>query len=110
MRPEYRGNFQPILQEDLTGRRLMVHQGAGPDCADSARQRRGGARLRQRTLETTNNLERGPVMTAPAISGNWNYPTKVKFGAGRIAELPTPVGELGMKRPLIVTDPAPPRC
>jgi len=44
-------------------------------------------------------------MTAPAIRGNWNYPTKVKFGAGRIAELPDACKELGMKRPLIVTDP-----
>ena len=44
-------------------------------------------------------------MTAPAIRGNWNYPTKVKFGAGRIAELPDACKGLGMKRPLIVTDP-----
>jgi alcohol dehydrogenase class IV len=44
-------------------------------------------------------------MTAPAIRGNWNSPTKVKFGAGRIAELPDACKELGMKRPLIVTDP-----
>jgi len=44
-------------------------------------------------------------MTAPAIRGNWNYPTKVRFGAGRIAELPDACNELGMKRPLIVTDP-----
>ncbi|MFM9841814.1 MAG: iron-containing alcohol dehydrogenase [Dongiaceae bacterium] len=44
-------------------------------------------------------------MTAPAIRGNWNYPTKVRFGAGRIAELPDACKELGMKRPLIVTDP-----
>jgi len=44
-------------------------------------------------------------MTAPAIRGNWNFPTKVRFGAGRIAELPDACKELGMKRPLIVTDP-----
>ena len=44
-------------------------------------------------------------MTAAAIRGNWNYPTKVRFGAGRIAELPEACKELGMKRPLIVTDP-----
>ncbi len=44
-------------------------------------------------------------MTAAAPRGNWNYPTKVKFGAGRIAELPDACKELGMKRPLIVTDP-----
>jgi alcohol dehydrogenase class IV len=42
---------------------------------------------------------------ASAIRGNWNYPTKVRFGAGRIAELPAACQELGMKRPLIVTDP-----
>ncbi|MGH6934556.1 MAG: iron-containing alcohol dehydrogenase, partial [Dongiaceae bacterium] len=42
---------------------------------------------------------------AAAIRGNWNYPTKVRFGAGRIAELPEACKELGMKRPLIVTDP-----
>ena len=44
-------------------------------------------------------------MTAAAPRGNWNYPTKVKFGAGRIAELPDACKELAMKRPLIVTDP-----
>jgi len=40
-----------------------------------------------------------------APRGNWNYPTKVRFGAGRIAELPDACKELGMKRPLLVTDP-----
>lgn len=37
--------------------------------------------------------------------GNWNYPTSVKFGCGRIAELPDHCKTLNMKRPLIVTDP-----
>lgn len=36
---------------------------------------------------------------------NWNYPTAVRFGAGRIAELPEACKALGMTRPLIVTDP-----
>lgn len=39
------------------------------------------------------------------MKGNWNYPTSVRFGAGRIAELPTACAELGMAKPLIVTDP-----
>ncbi|QQS11886.1 MAG: iron-containing alcohol dehydrogenase [Rhodospirillales bacterium] len=43
-------------------------------------------------------------MTA-ALVGNWNYPTTVKFGAGRIAELPGHCRALGFKRPLLVTDP-----
>jgi alcohol dehydrogenase class IV len=42
---------------------------------------------------------------AAALRGNWNYPTAVKFGAGRIAELPDMCKALGLKRPLIVTDP-----
>jgi len=38
------------------------------------------------------------------LSGNWNYPTTIRFGAGRITELPGTCRELGMKRPLLVTD------
>ena len=41
-----------------------------------------------------------------SISANWNYPTSIKFGAGRIKELPEHVKALGMKRPLLVTDKA----
>ncbi len=40
-----------------------------------------------------------------ALRGNWNYPTSIRFGAGRIAELPEAGSSLGMKRPLLVTDP-----
>lgn len=39
------------------------------------------------------------------LKGNWNYPTAIRFGAGRISELPEACRELGMKRPLLVTDP-----
>ncbi len=42
---------------------------------------------------------------AAALRGNWNYPTSVKFGCGRIAELADHCRALGMKRPLLVTDP-----
>ncbi|MDH5749874.1 MAG: iron-containing alcohol dehydrogenase [Rhodospirillales bacterium] len=38
-------------------------------------------------------------------SGNWNYPTAVRFGAGRISELADACRSLGMQRPLLVTDP-----
>ena len=37
--------------------------------------------------------------------GNWNYPTRVRFGAGRTSELPAACRELGITRPLLVTDP-----
>jgi alcohol dehydrogenase class IV len=40
-----------------------------------------------------------------SLRGNWNYPTAVRFGAGRIAELPAACRELGVARPLVVTDP-----
>ncbi|MGE3148936.1 MAG: iron-containing alcohol dehydrogenase [Pseudorhodoplanes sp.] len=39
------------------------------------------------------------------LRGNWNYPTSVWFGAGRISELPAAVQKAGMKNPLLVTDP-----
>ncbi|HEX7374447.1 MAG TPA: iron-containing alcohol dehydrogenase [Steroidobacteraceae bacterium] len=40
----------------------------------------------------------------PTLTGNWNYPTLVRFGAGRIVELPEHCRALGMQRPLLVTD------
>ena len=44
-------------------------------------------------------------MSTTHLRGNWNYPTPIRFGAGRIAELPDACRELGMTRPLLVTDP-----
>ena len=42
---------------------------------------------------------------AAALSGTWNYPTAMRFGAGRIAELPAACRAAGIARPLLVTDP-----
>ncbi len=36
---------------------------------------------------------------------NWNYPTSIRFGVGRIRELGDACVALGVARPLIVTDP-----
>src|SRR5277367_695747 len=38
------------------------------------------------------------------LRGNWNYPTTIWAGPGRIAELAKACATVGMKRPLIVTD------
>ncbi len=38
------------------------------------------------------------------LKANWNYPTKVWHGPGRIGELPAACAVLGIKRPLLVTD------
>ena len=38
-------------------------------------------------------------------SANWNYPTNVKVGAGRIGELADLCKSMGMKSPLVITDP-----
>jgi len=40
-----------------------------------------------------------------SLTGNWNYPTSVRFGPGRLAELPAVCAEIGLNRPLLVTDP-----
>lgn len=39
------------------------------------------------------------------MQADWNYPTPVRVGAGRISELAAACGELGIKAPLLVTDP-----
>lgn len=38
-------------------------------------------------------------------SANWNYPTNVKVGAGRIKELAELCKSMGMQSPLLITDP-----
>jgi alcohol dehydrogenase class IV len=38
------------------------------------------------------------------LKANWNYPTTVWAGPGRIRELPAACARLGIKRPLLVTD------
>ncbi|MBN2359414.1 MAG: iron-containing alcohol dehydrogenase [Deltaproteobacteria bacterium] len=40
-----------------------------------------------------------------ALRANWNYPTAIRFGVGRIKELPDACRELGIQRPLLITDP-----
>ena len=42
---------------------------------------------------------------ANTLRGNWNYPTLVKFGCGRVSELADHCKTLGMKSPLLITDP-----
>ena len=39
-----------------------------------------------------------------SLTGNWSYPTAIKFGAGRISELPGACAQAGISRPLLVTD------
>ena len=39
------------------------------------------------------------------LRANWNYPTSVRLGAGRIAELADAARAAGIARPLFVTDP-----
>jgi alcohol dehydrogenase class IV len=40
------------------------------------------------------------------LRGDWSYPTRIRFGPGRIAELPDACRALHIARPLLVTDPA----
>ena len=38
------------------------------------------------------------------LTANWSYPTAIRFGAGRIAELPEACIAAGIRKPLLVTD------
>ena len=40
-----------------------------------------------------------------SLRANWNYPTSIRFGAGRIAELPDALKAASIAKPLLVTDP-----
>jgi alcohol dehydrogenase class IV len=39
------------------------------------------------------------------LTGNWNYPTTIKFGNGRVKELARHCKHSGITAPLLVTDP-----
>jgi len=39
-----------------------------------------------------------------SLTANWNYPTPIRFGAGRIKEVADTCATAGIKRPLLVTD------
>ncbi|HHF7373221.1 iron-containing alcohol dehydrogenase [Legionella bozemanae] len=43
-------------------------------------------------------------MSTLSLTANWNYPTSIKVGAGRVRELVDACHTLGMKSPLLVTD------
>jgi alcohol dehydrogenase class IV len=38
------------------------------------------------------------------LTGNWSYPTAIRFGAGRISEIADACNAAGMRKPLLVTD------
>lgn len=46
------------------------------------------------------------VIDPATLRGDWSYPTRIRFGPGRITELPAACRALGIERPLVVTDPA----
>jgi alcohol dehydrogenase class IV len=56
--------------------------------------------LARRSLSTARN-----VPCEAAASMGWNYPTPIRFGAGRVSELQDACAELGITKPLLVTDP-----
>lgn len=39
-----------------------------------------------------------------SLTANWSYPTAIRFGAGRISELPDACRAAGISKPLLVTD------
>jgi alcohol dehydrogenase class IV len=38
------------------------------------------------------------------LTGNWSYPTAIRFGAGRISEIADACNTAGIRKPLLVTD------
>jgi alcohol dehydrogenase class IV len=46
------------------------------------------------------------IIDPTTLRGDWSYPTRIRFGPGRIDELPEACRALGIARPLLITDPA----
>jgi len=44
------------------------------------------------------------LTTPDNIQGNWNYPTTIRMGSGRLSELPFVCKSLGIRNPLLVID------
>jgi alcohol dehydrogenase class IV len=44
-------------------------------------------------------------MSETSLIANWNYPTRIRIGAGRISELAKACKDMGIMAPLLVTDP-----
>ena len=68
--------------------------------------RRGASNVGSAGTAAKRLLSTGRAVACEAAAPmSWNYPTAIRFGAGRISELPEACAELGMKRPLLITDP-----
>ena len=66
-----------------------------------------GATLVEDRLRNAHPPEKlSPASRVMDLRANWNYPTSVRFGAGRISELADAVKAAGMSNPLFVTDPS----
>ena len=65
---------------------------------------KGGGALRDRLSQPHPSevvpSEKGRGMT---LRADWSYPTSIRFGAGRIGELPDACAEARIQRPLLVT-------
>jgi alcohol dehydrogenase class IV len=61
--------------------------------------------LGTRSLFRDHLIDAGVSVKDDVLSGQFNYPTAYRIGAGRIRELADACIELGIERPLVVTDP-----
>src|SRR5690606_37465467 len=83
-------------------------------CVDRGQGHRQGRRDGPRRLREPDAAEELPPARSDLIFrriimtnlvSKWNYPTTIRFGAGRIRELPQVLKEAGIANPLFVTDP-----
>src|SRR5262245_46156930 len=59
---------------------------------------------RLRDADPAQELPPAESVTPMKLHANWNYPTSVRMGAGRLKELGEAAAAAGIARPLIVTD------
>ncbi len=81
----------------------LSRPGAHLDRRQGYRPRRGALEVRLRRADQAEELSLERRQMTKLVA-NWSYPTAIRFGAGRIAELADACKAAGIVQPLLVTD------
>src|SRR5690606_8066034 len=97
------GDQLGVLGAEIEDQNAFGH-GSGRGWAGGGLRPAGGGPISGRSLRARRDAGMNPI-DPQSLCANWSYPTRVRFGPGRVAELPDACKALGMARPLLITDP-----
>src|SRR5690606_3190532 len=92
-----------VLGAEIEDQNAFGH-GSGRGWAGGGLRPAHGRPISGRSLRARRDAGMNPI-DPQSLCANWSYPTRVRFGPGRVAELPDACQALGIARPLLITDP-----